>query len=263
MIVKQLWIGNNLRNFNYLLVCPESGETAAIDPLDHLRCLQTAKENGWDITKVINTHEHQDHIAGNKKVIDSTGATLFAPDGAKNSIRNVDVGLKAGDTIKIGTSVELEVLNTPGHTMSHISMLSHTDQPALICGDTLFNAGAGNCINGGHPEELFKTFVEQLYKLPDNTQVFPGHEYIISNLEFTLDREPHNEEAHDLLKKLQGQDLNNAKITTLGLEKKINTFFRLQNPELLEKLKTEFPELGKSPNLKEVFIKLRELRNTW
>tara|TARA_B100000427_G_C15249509_1_gene481520 strand:- start:266 stop:694 length:429 start_codon:yes stop_codon:yes gene_type:complete len=142
-------------------------------------------------------------------------------------------------------------------------MLSHTDQPALICGDTLFNAGAGNCINGGHPEELFKTFVEQLYKLPDNTQVFPGHEYIISNLEFTLDREPHNEEAHDLLKKLQGQDLNNAKITTLGLEKKINTFFRLQNPELLEKLKTEFPELGKSPNLKEVFIKLRELRNTW
>ena len=76
-------------------------------------------------------------------------------------------GLGAGDVIKVGKTVELEALDTPGHTMSHVCLLSHTDQPALFCGDTLFNAGAGNCHNGGHPAELYKTFSEQLAKLPE------------------------------------------------------------------------------------------------
>ena len=62
------------------------------------------------------------------------------------------------DVIKVGTTVELECLDTPGHTMSHVCLLSHTEQPALFSGDTLFNAGAGNCHNGGHPAELYETF---------------------------------------------------------------------------------------------------------
>ena len=104
-------------------------------------------------------------------------------------------GLSAGDVVKVGKTVELEALDTPGHTMSHVCLLSHTDQPALFCGDTLFNAGAGNCHNGGHPAELYKTFAEQLAKLPQSTLIYPGHDYIENNLRFTLDREPDNESA--------------------------------------------------------------------
>ena len=120
MIIEQVWTNNAYRNFNYLLVCPETGEAATVDPLDHNQCLKIAKLNGWEITKIINTHEHQDHTGGNKYVVDKTGAKILAHAGSKDKIDNINIGLNAGDIIKIGKTVEIEVLDTPGHTMSHI-----------------------------------------------------------------------------------------------------------------------------------------------
>lgn len=263
MIVEQVWTGNAYRNFNYVIVCPDTGEALAIDPLDHEKCLTAAEKNGWKITQILNTHEHGDHTGGNKAMVAATGAKLLAHKNAKDSIPGIDVGLSAGDVVKVGR-VELESLDTPGHTMSHVCLLSHTDQPALICGDTMFNAGAGNCHNGGHPAELYHTFTGQIAKLPDDTQIYPGHDYLTNNLEFTLSREPNNTAAKAMLDKLQDtHDPDNATITTLGQEKEINTFFRLHNPEIIETLRGEFPELSPDPEPMEIFLKLRELRNSW
>ena len=195
----------------------------AIDPLDHEKCLGAAKARGWQITQVLNTHEHFDHIGGNEAVIAATGATLLAHANAKDAIPGIDRCLQAGDVIKIGNTVELEALDTPGHTMSHVCLLSRTETPALFCGDTLFNAGAGNCHNGGHPEELYDTFAGQLARLADDTLIYPGHDYLTNNLEFTLDREPDNEQASHLLNNVRDQDPNAALVSTLGLEKEINT----------------------------------------
>jgi hydroxyacylglutathione hydrolase len=127
----------------------------------------------------------------------------------------------------------------------------------------LFNAGVGNCHNGGNPEVLYDTFAQQLSRLPDNTRVYPGHEYLGRNLEFTLDREPSNKDAKEFLveaKQVQPQD---APVTTLGQEKRINTFLRLQNPDVIAQLREKFPDLGERPEPKTVFVKLRELRNKW
>jgi len=263
MIVKQIWTANAYRNFNYLIVCPETGEALAVDPLDHQKCLATAEQNGWTITQVLNTHEHGDHTGGNDSVIAATGAKLLAHKNAKQSIAGMDVGLSAGDVVKVGNTVELLALDTPGHTMSHICLLSQTDDPALFCGDTLFNAGVGNCHNGGHPEELYFTFAHQLSKLKDNTRIYPGHDYIGNNLEFTLAREPDNSKAKTLYKAVVSQNPNEALVSTLGLEKQINTFFRLHNPTVVAKLREDFPDLPEDPDPKMVFLKLRELRNDW
>lgn len=263
MLVEQIWTGNAYRNFNYLIACPDTGEALAVDPLDHEKCLAVAKARGWQITQILNTHEHGDHTGGNRFVVDATQAKILAHAGAKSKIPGMDQGLAAGDVIKVGKSVELECLDTPGHTMSHICVLSRTDQPALFCGDTLFNAGAGNCHNGGHPEELYATFTEQLVKLAPETQIYPGHDYITNNLEFTIDREPDNQDARVLLDQLSNQDANNAHVTTIGEEMKVNTFFRLQSPGVIAALRDSFPELADSPDAKTVFIKLRELRNNW
>ncbi len=263
MIVEQIWTANAWRNFNYLIACPETGEALAVDPLDHEKCLAKAKEMGWTITQVLNTHEHGDHTGGNGPVIAATGAKLLAHHNAKDSIAGVDVGLKAGDLVKVGRSVELESLDTPGHTMSHVCLLSRTDQPALFCGDTLFNAGAGNCHNGGHPAELYDTFAGQLAGLPDATMIYPGHDYMANNLQFTLDREPDNESAGRLLDEVGNQDLNQALVSTLALEKEINTFFRLHSPSVIARLREAFPDLPDAPDPKTVFLKLRELRNAW
>ena len=263
MIVVQIWTANAYRNFNYLIASPETGEALAIDPLDHRKCLDRAQAHGWEITQILNTHEHGDHIGGNKAMVRATGAKVLAHYGAKDKIPGLDVGLKAGDVVKVGKTVELEALDTPGHTMSHVCLLSRTDQPALFCGDTLFNAGAGNCHNGGHPAELYDTFAGQLARLGDETLIYPGHDYIANNLRFTLDREPDNERAQALLAEVGGQDPDNALVSTLGLEKEINTFFRLHSPSVIAKLREAFPDLPDEPDPKTVFLKLRELRNGW
>lgn len=263
MIVERIWTGNAYRNFNYLIACPETGEALAIDPLDHEKTLATAKVKGWQITQVLNTHEHHDHTGGNAAVIAATGAKLIAHHKAGGRIAGVDRGVKAGDVIKVGKTVELECLDTPGHTMCHICLRSHTDQPALFSGDTLFNAGAGNVHNGGDVNALYATFVEQLARLPDNTQVYPGHDYIENNLKFTLAREPDNAAAKALLPSVTDHDPAKSVITTLKDEKEFNTFLRLSSPSVIARLRESFPDLPDEPDARTVFAKLRELRNQW
>ena len=163
-------------------------------------------------------------------MVAATGAKLIAHHRAGSRIAGVDRGVQAGDVIKVGRTVELECLDTPGHTMCHICLRSHGDEPALFSGDTLFNAGAGNCHNGGNPEDLYATFVDQLAKLPGATRVYPGHDYIENNLRFTLAREPDNAAAQALLPEVSGQDPATMHVTTLDEEKRINTS-ALDEPE--------------------------------
>ena len=196
-------------------------------------------------------------------MIAATGAKLSAHADAKDKISGMDRGLRAGDVIRVGKTVELECLDTPGHTMSHICVRSHGDAPAVFCGDTLFNAGAGNCHNGGHPNELYNTFVTQLAKLPEGTLIYPGHDYIARNLSFTLDREPDNAKAREMLPQMEKQETAKALVTTLALEREINTFFRLTSPSVIKRLRDAFPDLPDNPDPKTVFLRLRELRNTW
>jgi hydroxyacylglutathione hydrolase len=263
MIVEQVWTGNAYRNFNYLVACPETGDALAIDPLDFEKCLAAAERHGWTITQILNTHEHGDHTGGNKGMVRATGARVIAHVNAKNRIPNMDLGVGAGDVIRVGRAVDLECLDTPGHTMSHICLLSKTDQPALFSGDTLFNAGAGNCHNGGHPNELYETFANQLGNLPEDTLIYPGHDYLVNNLRFTLDREPDNAAAQQMLEDFENQDPADALVTTLAQEREINTFFRLNSPSVIARLQEQFPEIGDSPDERTVFLKLRELRNSW
>jgi hydroxyacylglutathione hydrolase len=263
VLVEQIWTGNAYRNYNYLIACPHTGEAIAIDPLESQMCFDKAKDNGWEITKILNTHEHGDHTGGNINLSNLTGAIVMAHKGASGNIPGMSKSLSEGDIIKVGKELELEVLDTPGHTMTHICLLSKTDKPALFSGDTLFNAGAGNCHNGGHPEQLYETFFNQFRNLPDNTLIYPGHDYLENNLQFTLDREPNNKQAKELLNSIKENFEPGSVITNLAMENNINTFFRLSNNIIIDKLREDFPELPSNPSQKEVFLLLRQLRNKW
>ena len=131
---------------------------------------------------------------------------------------------------------DIEVLDTPGHTMSHISLLIKGDIEALFCGDTMFSAGVGNCHYGGDPETLYNTFYEQLINLNKKTKIYPGHDYLETNLKFTLSLEPSNNEAKLLLLETKKDNFSTNYVSTLETELKINTFFRLQEQTIIDSL---------------------------
>ncbi len=133
----------------------------------------------------------------------------------------------------------------------------------MFSGDTLFNAGVGNCHHGGDPAVMFKTFTEQLFVLPDVTKIYPGHDYIVNNLQFTLDREPGNAAAESLLAAMQQWPSDNHFISNIAMERLVNSFFRLDSGEIIDKLRERFPDLTESLDPETVFLKLRELRNSW
>lgn len=261
MKIETLWVNNAYRNFNYLIVCEETGAAMAVDPLDHAQCLRIARENGYDICYILNTHEHWDHIGGNQAIVDATGASIIAHHAAR--IEGQSRGLNAGDAIRIGNTVELEILDTPGHTMAHVCAVAHGEQSAIFSGDTLFNAGAGNCHNGGHPDDLFNTFEQQIFALDDRMNIYPGHDYLANNLQFTLDREPGNQQAQALLELALDMDPTAPIVTTVGQERDINTFFRLEQREIIDKLCDEDTTMSPNASPHSVFLKLRELRNHW
>jgi hydroxyacylglutathione hydrolase len=261
MLVERIWSGNRMRNYHYVIACEETGEALAVDPLQWQDVLDAATRRGWTITQIVNTHDHGDHTGGNAGLIAATGAKLLAHKAAR--IDGIDRGLAQGEAIRVGRSVELQCLDTPGHTMAHICLFAHADSPALFSGDTLFNAGAGNCHNGGHPKALYDTFANQLARLPDATRLYAGHDYLANNLGFTLDREPGNADAQRMLDRIGGVDAADMPVTTLGEEKRFNTFFRLNNPAIVARLRERFPDLPEQPTQQDVFLRLRELRNSW
>ena len=110
---------------------------------------------------------------------------------------------------------------------------------------------------------MYETFINQLAKLSEDTLIYPGHDYMANNLEFTLAREADNNKARVLLSETRDRDPNNALVCSLAIEKEINTFFRLRSPSLIAQLVRDFPGLTDNPDPETVFLKLRELRNNW
>ena len=250
---------NPFNNVDYLLACPETGEAVAIDPWDAGELLAKAKEAGWSIRCILNTHTHADHTRGNEALRDATGAPIFVhPSADPRTPGALPLDLSA--RLRVG-HCELQVLDTPGHTDSHVCLLSESEQPFLISGDTLFHAGAGNCHNGGNPEHLFKTFQNILWPMAHETILLPGHDYRARNLSFAADREPGNQNIASLRDEAELES-GAGGFTTLGLEHASNPFFRLRNPTVIDALQAAFPdrELG---SLKARFLAMRELRNSW
>src|ERR1700722_20411338 len=220
MLIERVWADNAARNFHYLIACEHTREALAIDPLNWQACLRRAQELNWSIKQIFNTHEHLDHTGGNAGLVAQTGASVLAHRAAAERICGVTLALQGGDEVRVGRSVRLRCLDTPGHTRAHLCLYAQAEgaqAPALFCGDTLFSAGVGNCINGGDPELLYDSFSTCLARLPDATRVYPGHEYLERNLAFALDREPSNQAARELAQRVgDGASGPTAPVLRLG-----------------------------------------------
>ena len=259
MQVHQLYTQSTLRNFTYLIELADRN-TIVIDPWDDEGVNRFLDDNDLTLTAIINTHEHWDHTQGNEALIAKHDCQVWAHTNGEGKIPGLTRKLVANEIINLEVNVQIKVLDTPGHTFAHLCFLLSEDgiAKAVFTGDTLFNAGVGNCGNGGDAEVLYRTISQQFYTLDDGVVVYPGHEYLENNLRFTLSLEPENMDAQDWLAKAIQTDPVTAPLnTTVGDERKFNTFFRLGNKTIRKAV-----DCSDSSD-KDVFVALRSRRDNW
>ena len=158
-------------NNAYLIVSPQTGESIIIDaPAGPGELLEEAR--GTRVKAILITHNHQDHLAGLKEMMDATGAPVEAhgEDAAALPV-SPNVLVKDGDVITAGT-IELKVIHTPGHTPGSVCYLVGKH---LFSGDTLFPGGPGRSRSPEALQQIIKSITEKLHPLPDDTFLLPGH----------------------------------------------------------------------------------------
>ena len=176
LYLKQIELGP-LQNFIYLIGCPETRETAVVDPGWNVPAiLEAAAQDEMRITKILITHTHFDHINGVEEMMRATDAQIIVH---KKEMAAVPVegpsieGVEGGAKIPLG-KLDLSLLHTPGHTPGSVCF---TVQDRLIAGDTLFIGGCGRCdLPGGDPELMYKSLT-RLKAMDDHLVLYPGHHY--------------------------------------------------------------------------------------
>ena len=215
-------------NFGVLLHDPSTGATASIDAPEAAPIDAALAAKGWRLTDILVTHHHHDHTGGIEALKATHKCRVVAPREKKAKIAAVDETVGEGGTVKIG-SLSARVFETPGHTLDHISYWFEKDRIAFVA-DTLFSIGCGRVIEG--TMEMMWDSLVKLRALPDDTQLYCGHEYTAANARFALTIEPNNaalRKQADEVTNLIGQGKPTVP-TTMGQEKIYNPFLRADIP---------------------------------
>jgi hydroxyacylglutathione hydrolase len=240
-------------NFGYLIHDPVTKATASIDAPEAGPIIKALQREGWTLTDILVTHHHNDHVGGIAELKTKYDCRVVAPHDKGTAIPQADERVKEGATVMVG-NLTARVLETPGHTLDHISYMFDDDR-ALFCADTLFSIGCGRVFEGTYPmmwESLLK-----LRALPNDTRVYCGHEYTASNVKFALGIEPNNPALKARAEEVAKQRAANQPTipTLIRDEKEANVFLRADVPAVASAVGLA----GKSPA--EVFGELRERKN--
>ena len=205
--------------------------TAVIDPGEAEPVIDFLQEMRLNLDCIILTHHHFDHIDGVDELIQRYAPKIVGAKSDSYRLPALDTALSPGDFWKLGSS-DVHILEASGHTVGHIAFY-FPNEHILFCGDALFCLGCGYLFEGTAAQawETLSGFA----KLPDDTQVFCGHEYALPNAKFVLSIDGDNPEIQTLANDIK--TLRRAKkpvITTIGREKRTNLFMRAKDPKLQE-----------------------------
>lgn len=179
-------------NYAYLLVCPETKETAIIDPSEATPVLEALSRVGTRAVAILDTHHHPDHTGGNVEVAKRLNLErIYGHASDKGRIPGQTQFVEEGATFRVG-ALEVRVLHIPGHTTGAVAYVVtySSNDPVVFTGDTLFLAGCGRLFEGDPP--MMHASLSKLTKLDGRTRVYCGHEYTESNLRFAAHVEPGN-----------------------------------------------------------------------
>ncbi|PSN66017.1 Metallo-hydrolase/oxidoreductase [Corynespora cassiicola Philippines] len=224
-----MWEGTG-NNYAYLVTDDKSKEAVIIDPANPPEVLPVLKEKtdsgAIKLSKIINTHHHHDHAGGNGEILKHFKLPIV---GGKDCAQ-VTTTPEHKSTFTIGDGIKVTALHTPCHTQDSICYyFEDGSDRAVFTGDTLFIGGCGRFFEG-NATEMHKALNETLAALPDETRVYPGHEYTKGNVRFAkkvLD--------NDAIRKLDEFSQANKETQgkfTIGDEKQHNVFMRVTDPNI-------------------------------
>lgn len=243
---------------NYIWLLESNEEVSVVDPGDAKPVLDYLNKTNKNLKDILITHHHFDHTGGINEILSHFPVDVFGP--FDNGIENINKKIKDGD--KINTiGIEFEIIEIPGHTLDHIAFFSENNgSPILFCGDTLFAGGCGRVFEGTF-DQMYES-LNKLKILPDNTSVYCGHEYTLSNLIFAKEAEPFNQNTLSRYNEvLKLREKGSPSIPSLlSTELKTNPFLRSDVKEVQENISSKF-KTAKEP--KEIFKALRSWKDNF
>jgi hydroxyacylglutathione hydrolase len=202
---------------------------------------------------VLAKHRHADHIQGIPGVKEKFGCRVVAPEKARAEIPYADLYVGEGDIVEVG-SLSAEVWDTPGHCRDHITYW-FADEKAVFSGDTLFTLGCGRVMESPYSEMW--TSLQRFLALPGDTQVYSGHDYVLSNAKFALAADPDNEDLKRRMARAEQAKRDGTFLipSTMEAERATNPFLRAGEPALARAVDMPGADAGA------VFQALREWKN--
>ncbi len=223
-------------NYVWLLQDAATGAIAVCDPGEADPAIAAVERLGGRLDLILLTHHHGDHIGGVSALQARFGGKIIGAAADAHRLPKLDQAVRAGDTVTLGSAAGM-VLETPGHTVGHITFY-FPDGPAVLCGDTLFALGCGRLLEGSAAQ--MHASLQALAALPPDTRVCCGHEYTESNARFALTVEPGNQAliaraTHVRNLRAAGQP---TVPTTIAMERAENPFMRAADVARLAAIRT-------------------------
>lgn len=175
-------------NYAYLLHDPATRRTALIDAPEAAPIEAALAARGWQLTDIVITHHHWDHVDGVEALRSATGARVWGAAADAHRLPPLDHALAEGDSVEIGT-LQGRVIDVSGHTVGHVAY-HFPEAGAVFTADSLMALGCGRLFEGT-PGQMWES-LQKLAALPPETLVCSGHEYTAANARFALTIEPGN-----------------------------------------------------------------------
>jgi hydroxyacylglutathione hydrolase len=242
-------------NFGVLLHDAKTGQTASIDAPELNAITDLLDARGWTLSHIFTTHHHIDHVEANLALKARYNCTIIGPAAEADRIPGIDKTVSGGDHFDFAGR-RIDVIDCPGHTLGGIS-LHIAAEKLLFAADTLFALGCGRLLEGT-PAQMWAS-LSKLMALPNDTNVYCGHEYTLSNAKFALTIDPENEAL--VLRAIEIERLradNKPTLpTTIGIEKATNPFLRASDGHIRERLGMPMATDG------EVFAQIRHRKDVF
>jgi hydroxyacylglutathione hydrolase len=246
-------------NYAYLVADEGTKRAAIVDCAEAEPVLSAVRRAGVELTAILPTHHHWDHIGGNEDLLKQVRLEVYGYKGQAHRVPGCTREVDEGDAVRVGNLVA-RIIFIPAHTTGHIAYYFETEK-SVFTGDTLFAGGCGRLFEGD--AAMMMRSLSKLMALPDDTAVYFGHEYTEKNLRFALTLEPHNTALQEKYAWAveQGRRGHPTVPTSIGSEKATNPFFRWTSPELRASIQRQFPDVGLDDVT--VFAKTRALKDAF